>query len=79
MRRCLWCRKGKDSDTLKACLHQASTSMLRDATDSVLIGNSGVACKWVATPFWSDSIIFNENGIVSIIAALTLMLGINGP
>ena len=26
-----------------------------DASDSVLIENSGVAWKWVANPFWSDS------------------------
>ena len=35
--------------------------------------------KKVATPFWSDSIVFNENRIASIIAALMLTLGVNGP
>ena len=50
-----------------------------EACNSVFIENSGVAQKWVATPFWSDSIVFNENRITSLIAALTLTLGINGP
>ena len=47
------------------------------ACDSVLIENSRVAWKWVANPFWSNSIVFNENRIASIITVLTL--GINGP
>ena len=34
-----------------------------DASVTVLIENNGVAGKWVATPFWSDSIVFNENSI----------------
>ena len=50
-----------------------------DACDFVLIENSGVASKWVANLFWSDFIVFNENRIASIIAALTLTLGVNGP
>ena len=50
-----------------------------DACDSVLIENSGVACKWVVNPFWSDTTVFNENRIASVIAGLTLTLGINGP
>ena len=33
----------------------------------------------VANPFWSNSIVFNENRITSIIAAVMLTLGINGP
>ena len=33
----------------------------------------------VATPIWSDSIVFNENRIASVIAALTLTLSVNGP
>ena len=36
----------------------------------VLTENNGVAKKWVATPFWSDSIVFNESRIASIIAEL---------
>ena len=50
-----------------------------NAYDSVLIENSGVPWKWVANPFWRDSIVFNENRITSVIAALTLTLSINGP
>ena len=73
----------KVPDFLRARLHQESASKLRqlcdDACDSVFIENSGVARKWVATPFWSDSIVFNENRIASVIAAFTLTLGINGP
>ena len=49
-----------------------------DPCDSVLIENSGVPWKWVANSFWSDSIVFNENRIVSLITALTLTLGVNG-
>ena len=47
----------------RAHLHQASASMLRqlcdDARNTVLTENNGVTSKWVATPFWSDSIVFN--------------------
>ena len=50
-----------------------------EASDTVLIENSGVTRKWVATPFLSDSIAFNENRITSVIAVFTLMLGVNEP
>ena len=30
-----------------------------------------VVQKWVPTPFWSDSIVFNENRIASLIAELS--------
>ena len=54
-----------------------------DACDSVLMENNGVAPNWVCNPFSSDSIVFNENGItnfiISVVAALTLTLGTNGP
>ena len=33
----------------------------------------------VATHFWSDSVVFNESGIASVITALMLMLAVNGP
>ena len=69
--------------SIRVRLHQASASMLRqlcdDACNFVFIENSGVAQKWVATPFWSDSIVFNENRIASVITALMLTLGVNGP
>ena len=68
---------------LRAHIHQVSASMLQqlcdDATDTVLIENNGVAQKWVATPIWSDSIVFYENIIASVIAELSLTLGVNGP
>ena len=41
--------------------------------------NNGVTRKWVATPFLSDSIAFNESSITSVIAAMSLTLGVNGP
>ena len=71
------------SPLLKVCLHQASASTLRqlcdDTSNSVLIENNGVALEWSYKPFSSDSIVFIENSIASIIAALTLTLGVNGP
>ena len=42
-----------------------------DASDTVLPENNGVAPEWMATTFWSDSIVFNEDSIVSIIKALS--------
>ena len=50
-----------------------------EASDTALIENNGVTPKWVATPFWSDSIVFNENSIASIVTALTLRLSVNWP
>ena len=50
-----------------------------DACDCVLIENNRVASEWVCNPFSSDSTVFNENRIASVIAALTLVLGVNGP
>ena len=61
--------------SVRARLHQASASMLRqrcdDACDSVLIENNGVAPEWGCNLFSSDSTYFNENKIVSVIAALS--------
>ena len=57
------------------CQHQHSD----DTCDSILIENNGFNPEWGCNPFLSDSIIFNENRIASIIAALMLMLGVNGP
>ena len=46
---------------VRARLHWASVSMLwqccDDTNDTGLIKNNVVASKWVATPFWSDSIV----------------------
>ena len=68
---------------LRDHIHQASVSMLQqlcdDASDTVLIENNGVTQKWVATPIWSDSTVFDENIIASVIAELSLTLGVNGP
>ena len=50
-----------------------------DTSNSVLTENNGVARKCVATIFRCDSIVFYENRIANIVAALMLMLGINGP
>ena len=38
-----------------------------------------VAPEWGCNPFWSNSIVFNEICIASIIVGLTLKLGVNGP
>ena len=73
-------------ENIRAHSHQASASMLQqfcnDTSNTVLIENNGVAWKWVAAPFWSDSIVFNGNSFASVIAglsALTLTLGVNRP
>ena len=50
-----------------------------DACDSVLIEINRVAPEWVCNPFSSDSTVFNEYRIASVIAALTRTLGVNGP
>ena len=60
--------------TVKARLHQASMSLLRqlckDASDTVLIENNGVTPEWGCNPFLSDSIVFNEISIPSVMAEL---------
>ena len=73
-----------DGHSVRARSHRASESTVQqlcdDASDTVLIENNGVAPKRVATPIWSDSIVFNENSIASVITELlTLTLGVNGP
>ena len=61
--------------TLRARLHQASASMLRqlsdDACDSVVIENNGVTPEWGCNLFSSDSADFNETRIASVIAELS--------
>ena len=42
-----------------------------DASNTGPIENNAVAPKWVATPFWNDSIVFNEKKIASVIAELS--------
>ena len=52
-------------------LHQVSASMLQqlcdDTSHTVLIENNGVAPEWGCYQFLSDSIVFNENSITSVI------------
>ena len=59
---------------VSARLHWASASILwqcyDDASNTALIENNGVTQKWVSTPFWGDSIVFNENSIANVTAAL---------
>ena len=50
-----------------------------NTSDIGLIENKGVAPKWVATLFWSDSIVFNESSIASVITVFMLALSVNGP
>ena len=68
---------------LRVRFHQVSVSMLQqlcdDASDTVLIENNP---EWGCNPSSSDSNVFNEKSIASIIAvlaALMLTLGVNGP
>ena len=59
--------------SLRAHLHQASTlqQLIDDATNSVLIENNGVTPEWTCNPFLSDSIVFDENRIASVIVELS--------
>ena len=50
-----------------------------EACNSVLIENNGVTQESVATPFWSDSIVFSENSIAIIRVVTALTLGVNKP
>ena len=49
----------------RQCFHKSAMTLV-----ILLIENNGVAWKRVATPIWSNSIVFNENNIVSIITEL---------
>ena len=59
----------------RARLHLASELMLRqlwdDAGDTAVNENNGVIQKWVVIPFWSDSIVFNDSNITSVITELS--------
>ena len=57
----------KQFDTWKGQFTSKTPQLCDDTRDTVLIENNGVTQKWVATPFWSDSIVFHENTIASII------------
>ena len=41
-----------------------------EANDSALLENNGVTSEWDSNPFSSESIVFNENKITSVIAEL---------
>ena len=60
---------------VKVYLHQESTSMLQqlsdDISNTVLIENNGVAPDWSCNPFSSDTVVFNEKRITSIITGLS--------
>ena len=63
------------NNTLKVRLHQATAPTLRqycnDPSGTAFIENNVVTPKWVATLFWSNSIVFNESSIASVIAVLS--------
>ena len=71
----------RSKQNLKAYLHWVNTAMM--LSDTPVIENNGVTPKWVPAPFcdpfWSDSIVFNQSSIASVIAALMLTLSVNGP
>ena len=59
---------------------QMLQGLCNDTSNTVFIENNEDAQKWVATSFWSDSIVFNENSMYSlrhcrVVAALTLTFG----
>ena len=71
-----------DSFSLHVTIRARLTKCQRQRCDNsamilmLLLLLKTIALKWVANPFWSDSNVFNDNRVV---AALTLMLGVNGP
>ena len=69
----------KSWKSLKAIYTKHQRQHCDDACDSALIENNRVAPEWVCNPFSSNSTVFNEDRITSVIAALTLMLDVNGP
>ena len=76
----------KKSDRVRDHLHQASPSMPRqlydDASDSVLIEHNGVTPDWGCNTFSSNTVVFKDNRITSVMAkfaaALMLTLSVNG-
>ena len=59
---------GKIPFTPRVSVNAATT--LDDTMDTVLIENNGFAPDWGCNPFLSDSTVFNENSVASIIAEL---------
>ena len=68
----LFVRRASLCMQLKTRLHKASESTLRqlcdDASDTVLVEHNGVTLDWGCNPFSSNSIVFNENSIASVVA-----------
>ena len=71
----IWRSLQLGTQSLRVVLNQASASMLRqlrnDASDTAPIENNGVTTEWGYTLFSSDSIVFNEGSIASVIAELS--------
>ena len=61
--------QGEGCSSVKAMCH-VNPMLFDDASHSVLIENNGVAPDWACNLFSSDSIVFNENRIASVIAEL---------
>ena len=63
-----------ETENIRARLHLASESTLQqlcdDTSNTVLIENNGVTPEWGCNPFSSDSIVFNENSMASVITVL---------
>ena len=63
-----------ETENIRARLHLASESKLQQLCDNTsniaLIENNRVVSDWVCNPFSSDSIVFNENSIASVITVL---------
>ena len=62
--------QGEGCSRVKAATCYFNPMLFDDASHSVLIENNGVAPDWASYLFSSDSIVFNENRIASVIAEL---------
>ena len=71
---CSHCRQRRYQSSSSDLENKTSTSRLRqlcdDGSDTDLIENNGVAPEWRCNLFSSDSIVFNENSITSVITEL---------
>ena len=72
--------------SIRALLHQVSESMQSqrciDASLTTVVeinGNKWSHLRMACYSFWKDSILFNESCVASVIVALKLTLGVNGP
>ena len=57
-------------DVLRSVYTKCQHQLCGDASDTALIENNEVTLKCLATPIWSDSVVFNENSIASVITEL---------